>query len=87
MYRAYTPHTMIALYMMPCVLFLAATQAHAQTDEIQVYNGEIAAPSVFNLTLHDNYTIDGSTHAGIPGGIVPNHSLDGVAEWAYGVTD
>jgi hypothetical protein len=29
--------------------------ATAQTDEIEVYNAEIAAPGVFNLTVHDNY--------------------------------
>jgi hypothetical protein len=59
----------------------------AQTDEIQVYNGEIAAPGVFNLTLHDNYTLDGRTTAEFPGAIVPQHALNGVPEWAYGVTD
>ncbi len=68
------------------MLLLTAMQVRAQTDEIQVYNGEIAAPRVFNLTLHDNYTIDGPRRPGLPGGIVPNHSLNGVAEWAYGVT-
>jgi hypothetical protein len=59
----------------------------AQTDEIQVYNADIAAPGVFNLTLHNNYTLDGRTAAEFPGGIVPEHSLNGVPEWAYGVTD
>lgn len=61
--------------------------ARAQTDEIQVYNAEIAAPGVFNLTLHNNYTLDGRTTAEFPGGIVPEHTLNGVPEWAYGVTD
>ena len=61
--------------------------AHAQTDEIQVYNAEIAAPGVFNLTLHDNYTPNGRTAPDFPGGIVPNHTLNGVPEWAYGVTN
>jgi hypothetical protein len=68
-----------------CLIWAAST--HAQTDEIQVYNAEIAAPGVFNLTLHDNYTPDGRTSADYPGGIVPNHALNGVPEWAYGVTD
>jgi hypothetical protein len=62
-------------------------RAHAQTDEIQVYNGEIAALRTFNLTLHDNYTINGRSSPDYPGGIVPNHTLNGAAEWAYGVTD
>ncbi len=61
--------------------------ATAQTDEIEVYNAEIAAPGVFNLTLHDNYTPDGRTSPAFPGGITPNHTLNGVPEWAYGVTD
>ncbi len=58
----------------------------AQTDEIQVYDAVIAAPGVFNLTLHDNYTPDGRTRAAYPAGIVPEHTLNGVPEWAYGVT-
>jgi hypothetical protein len=59
----------------------------AQTDEIQVYNAEIAAPGVFNLTLHDNYTFSGLKAPRFPGGLVPDHTLNGVPEWAYGVTD
>jgi hypothetical protein len=61
--------------------------AAAQTDEIQVYNAEIAAPGVFNLTLHNNYALEGRTSPSFTGGVIPNHSLNGVAEWAYGVTD
>jgi hypothetical protein len=59
----------------------------AQTDEIQVYNAEIAAPGVLNLTLHDNYTPDGLKTPAFPGGVVSNRSLNGVPEFAYGVTD
>jgi len=33
--------------------------AMAQTDEIQVYDGGIAAPGVFNLTWYNNYTPHG----------------------------
>jgi hypothetical protein len=65
----------------------AAVRAEAQTDEIQVYNAGIAAPGVFNLTLHNNYTPSGRRSPDFPGGLVPNHTLNGVAEWAYGVTD
>jgi hypothetical protein len=61
--------------------------ARAQTDEIQVYNAEIAAPGVFNLTLHDNYTPNGRKAAEFPGAIIPDHTLNGVPEWAFGVTD
>src|ERR1700733_6384444 len=68
-----------------CLAWSAASRA--QTDEIQVYNAEIAAPGVFNLTVHNNYTPDGRTSPDFPGGIIPNHTLNGVPEWAYGVTD
>jgi hypothetical protein len=60
--------------------------AAAQTDEIQVYNAQIAEPGVFNLTLHDNFTPDGRKTPAFPGAIVSNGSLNGVPEWAYGVT-
>jgi hypothetical protein len=70
-------------------LFVAfsACRAEAQTDEIQVYNASIAETGVFNLTLHNNYTPSGRTSPEFPGGIAANHTLNGVAEWAYGVTD
>lgn len=58
---------------------------HAQADEIQVYDGGLAEPGVFNLTWHNNYTFRGSATPPAPGGIAPNHSLNGVTEWAYGV--
>ena len=61
--------------------------ARAQTDEIQVYDAEITAPGQFNLTWHNNFTPSGRTQASFPGGIVPNHALNGVPEWAYAVTD
>lgn len=61
-------------------------RARAQTDEIQVYNAGIAKPGVFNLTLHDNYTPDGAKTPAFPGAVVSNQSLNGVPEWAYGVT-
>ena len=63
-----------------------AGQARAQTDEIQVYDGTIAAPGVLNLTLHNNFTFSGSRTPGFAGGISPDHALNGVPEWAYGLT-
>ena len=68
------------------VFLLVARPVRAQTDEIQVYDATIASPGLLNLTLHDNYTFSGSPAPAFPGGIVPNHSLNGVPEWAYGVT-
>jgi hypothetical protein len=61
--------------------------ALAQTDEIQVYDAGIAEPGVFNLTWHNNFTPSGRRSADTPGGVVSNRSLNGVPEWAYGVTD
>ena len=58
--------------------------AWAQTDEIQVYDAEIAAPGTFNLTWHDNFISSGSSTPGFPGAIAPDKSLNGVSEWAYG---
>ena len=69
------------------VFLLCAERAFAQTDEIQVYDAEIAAPGVFNLMVHNNYTFDGLKTPRFPGGLVPNHTLNGVPEWAWGVTD
>lgn len=69
-----------ARHIATLALTLAATAASraapAQTDEIQVYDGQLAAPGIFNLTWHNNYT---------PDGLTANHSLNGVAEWAFGV--
>jgi hypothetical protein len=62
-------------------------RASCQTDEIQVYDAEINKPGQFSLQLHSNYTPIGRKEADFKGGVVPNHSLNGVPEWAYGVTD
>lgn len=66
---------------------LLPAAAQAQTDEIEVYDAEIAEPGVFGLTWHNNFTFSGPRQAQYPGGVVPEHSLNGVPEWAYGVTD
>jgi hypothetical protein len=58
----------------------------AQTDEIQVYDAEIAAPGIFNLMVHTNYTPIGRKTPTFPGAIIPDDSVNGAAEWAYGVT-
>jgi hypothetical protein len=61
--------------------------AWAQTDEIEIYDAAIASPGKFELTVHGNYTPDGLKQPTFPGGVVPNHSLNGAFEWAYGVAD
>lgn len=66
---------------------LVAPPAARATDEIQVYNAEIAEVGQWTLEQHLNYTARGPTHPDFPGGLVPNHSLNGTPELAYGVTD
>jgi len=68
-----------------CLLAMPALVV-AQTDEIQVYDGEIAAPGIFNLMIHNNFTPDGRTTPDYTGSIIANHSYQVTAEFAYGVT-
>src|SRR5689334_4486823 len=70
----------VALLALPAVAF-------AQSDEIQVYDGAIAEPGTFNLTWHNNFTPYGQKIPAFPGGLVNNRNLNGVTEWAYGVTN
>lgn len=56
-----------------------------QTDEIQVYDAEIAEPGVLNLMNHTNFTPIGRTTPDFRGAIIANDSVNGAAEWAYGV--
>jgi hypothetical protein len=72
--------TAITILAIPAITF-------AQADEIQVYDGSIAAPGVFNLTWHNNFTPKGQKSPAFPGGLANHHNLNGVTEWAYGVTD
>lgn len=73
----------------PLFIFFVGCSAlgRSQTDEIQVYTGELAAPGEFSLTLHNNYTPRGQKAPAIPLGIVPDRSLNGVPELAYGADD
>lgn len=72
---------------MACLLALAggAAPAHAQTDEIQVYDGQLAPPGEVELTWHNNWTASGRAQSPYPGGIAPEHALNGVPELALGV--
>jgi len=67
-------------------LLALASPAAAQTDEIQVYDGGLAEPGTFNLTLHTNYIASGLADPAFPGAVTANKSLNGVPEWALGVT-
>ncbi len=77
----------LVLLALVLTLALGAVAARAQTDEIQVYDAEIVDPGHVNLTWHDNFTPTGRTQPDYPGAVVPNHALNGVPEFAYGVTD
>jgi len=63
---------------------LAADQVH---DEIQVYNAEIAEVGQWTIEQHLNYAAVGQTLPEFPGGFTSNHSLQGIPEFAYGITD
>src|ERR1700692_2822232 len=69
------------------VFWGAPQQAAKATDEIQVYNAEIAAVGQFTIQQHLNYVPGGLTNPPFSGGLVSNHSLNGTPEFAYGVTD
>src|SRR6516165_3085903 len=77
----------------PCYLSLAAILLTASTisaqavDEIQVYNAEIAKVGQWTFQLHNNYAFIGRKEPDFPGGLVPNHALQGTGEWAWGITD
>ncbi len=58
----------------------------AAVDEIQVYNAEIAEVGQFTVQQHLNYAFIGRTTPDYPGGLIPNHALNGTPEFAYGVT-
>ena len=57
--------------VMAFVLLTGPAAAFAQTDEIQVYDAEIADQGVFNLMIHTNFTPIGRKTADFPGGIIP----------------
>src|ERR1700687_5048801 len=68
-------------------LFVTPIITLAQTDEIQVYDAAIADKGKFNLMIHSNFIAAGQKTPAFPGGLIPDRSFNGTAEWAYGVTD
>src|SRR5271156_6328928 len=83
LHKAVTP----ALALLAVALAVVPKTAFAQTDEIQVYDAEIENQGKFNVTVHSNFPPIGRTVPDFPGGIIPNDSVNGAAEWAYGVAD
>src|SRR5438105_1516156 len=69
-----------------CILLAAillvetAVSAYA-VDEIQVYNAEIAKVGQWTFQLHLNYAFVGREEPDFPGGLIPNHALNGTGEW------
>jgi hypothetical protein len=76
----------LRLFLIAAGFAATPSAALAQTDEIQVYDAEIAAPGVFNLMVHTNYTPIGRKAPAFPDAIIANNSVNGTSEWAYGVT-
>ena len=69
------------------VLLAASTVSARAVDEIQVYNAEIAKVGQWTFQLHSNYAFIGRKEPDFPGGLIPNHALQGTGEWAWGITD
>jgi hypothetical protein len=77
----------IRILFLLLIVLAAPMAAFSQTDEIQVYDGALAPVGTFNLTLHNNFTPSGIKTPAFPGAIISHHSLNGVPEWALGVTN
>jgi len=77
------------LALVAMLLFCVGTpvKAFGQGDEIQVYDGGLAPVGKFNLTVHNNFTPKGIKTPAFPGAIISDKSLNGVPEWALGVTN
>jgi hypothetical protein len=71
--------------VMVFALMVVPLAARAQTDEIQVYDAAIAPQGIYNVMVHSNFTPIGRKSLDFPGGIIPNDSVNGAVEWAYGV--
>jgi hypothetical protein len=74
-------------FYVAATLIMASALSARAADEIQVYNAEIAKVGQWTFQLHNNYAFIGRKEPDFPGGLVPNHALQGTGEWAYGITD
>ena len=74
-------------FSVAAILLAASTIAARAVDEIQVYNADIAKVGQWTFQLHSNYAFIGRKEPDFPGGLVPDHALQGTGEWAYGITD
>jgi hypothetical protein len=74
-------------FLFAAILLTASTVSARAVDEIQVYNAEIAKVGQWTFQLHNNYAFIGRKEPDFPGGLIPNHALQGTGEWAWGITD
>jgi len=74
-------------FLFAAILLIASTVSARAVDEIQVYNAEIAKVGQWTFQLHNNYAFIGRKEPDFPGGLIPNHALQGTGEWAWGITD
>jgi len=74
-------------FLLVGILLATSTASAHAIDEIQVYNAEIAKVGQWTFQLHSNYAFIGRKEPDFPGGLIPNHALQGTGEWAYGITD
>jgi hypothetical protein len=83
-----SPRIYVVMFALVTVALAAVPKtAFAQTDEIQVYDAEVADPGTINVMVHSNFTPIGRKTADFPGGIIPDRSVNGAVEWAFGVKD
>jgi hypothetical protein len=77
----------IALIVLAAAACFVLPRPAYAVDEIHVYNADIAEPGQWAIQQHLNYTFLGLKVPAFPGGLVPNHSLNGTPELAYGLTE
>jgi opacity protein-like surface antigen len=76
-----------ALWPVLACLFAASAPSARADDEIQVYTGEIVEVGKWTAQHHLNYAIQGRKEPDFPGGLIPNRTLNGTSEFAYGMTN
>ncbi len=79
------------LLVMMAVVLVASARSGRRADgrDPGAHDAEIEElGQVFNVMVHSNFLpLSGGRSRISPGGIIPNHSVNGAVEWAYGATD
>lgn len=95
--RSYRPHCgpgpagtsrsiAIAALVLTCALSVLPSEAHAISDEIQVYTDGINKPGESGLELHVNTTPRGRKTPDYPGDSPPHHGVRFTPEFSYGLS-